>query len=180
MTKKKMILIPIAVVIFLIIFFPFAYLAPYNGRVIDTETKEPIAGAAVLVVYYSDIPTISGSSSAAEDAQETLTDSNGEFKVHWKISWFGFGKLTWFPAARVNIFKPGYGFFPRHKFSKASGVNESWPPPGEYIVYELPKLKTREERRLKLPSRPNISPNKMRDFVRLINEERLKLGLSPL
>jgi hypothetical protein len=181
MRKTKKILIAIGVVILLIILCPFAYLAPYNGKVIDTETREPIVGAAVLVVYYSNIPTISGASSVPEDAQETITNSNGEFKISWKIGCFGFGKLTWFPEARVNIYKPGYGFFPRHKLSKAPGVNESWPPPKKYIDYEIPKLKTKEEKRINLPRTYHRIPyEKRKRYFEYINEERIGLGIQPL
>jgi flagellar basal body-associated protein FliL len=79
MEKKKKSLIIAAVIIILIILCPLAFLSPYKGKVIDTETKEPIEGAVVLVVYYSESPTIAGSSVQPADAQEAVTDSNGEF-----------------------------------------------------------------------------------------------------
>jgi hypothetical protein len=78
------------------------------------------------------------------------------------------------------IFKPGYGVFPNHKRSEALGENKDWPTAEKYIVYELPKLRMKEERRSNLPSRPDIPYSKMRYFVHLINEERVQLGLSPL
>ena len=65
------------------IFFPSPYrsLAPFEGKVIDADTKQPIEGAVVLGVYYFTAYTIAGSNSYVEDGQETLTDVNGEFKL---------------------------------------------------------------------------------------------------
>lgn len=141
--NKKILLVSIAVILF-IIFWPWAFLAPYKGKVIDADTKEPIEDAAVLVVYYNFYPTGAGSISSAGDAQETLTDGNGEFKMPWKVILYGDAKFC--PDGEVIIFKPGYGVLPSHKRSTAVGENKSWPPAFKYVVYEIPKLKTREER----------------------------------
>ena len=82
---KRIKLFAILAGILFIIFCPFAYLSPFKGKVIDAETKKPIEGAAVLVVYYNNFPTIAGSSISPADAQEAVTDSHGEFKISWKI-----------------------------------------------------------------------------------------------
>jgi len=179
MTKKKKVLIILSSIILLIIFFPVAYLSPFKGQVIGTGTKEPIEGAVVLVVYWKEVPTIvAGSNTYPADAQETLTDKHGEFSIPWKLAWFG--KAKWWPEANVNIFKPGYGAFPRHKRATAVGVNKSWPPPKKYIVYEIPKLKTISERRSNLPrSFSEIPYEKRKLFFKLINEEYMSLGFSP-
>jgi len=175
--KKKILLVAIAVILF-IIFWPWAFLAPHKGKVIDADTKEPIVGAAVLVVYSNFYPTVAGSISSVGDAQETLTDENGEFKIPWKVNLYGDAKFI--PDGEVIIFKPGYGVLPSHKRSTAVGENKSWPPAFKNVVYEIQKLKTREEMRSNLPSRPEIPHEKMKTFVRLINEERINLGFSPL
>ena len=173
-----LILLPI---LFLVVWFnvPYYYLPPFEGKVIDAETKEPISGAAVLAVYYGEYPTIAGANTYAIDAQETLTDEKGEFNIAELKEWFGDHPGT--PVeANLIIFKPGYGAFPHHRKSKAIGENKSWPTPGKYVVYELPRLKTREERRSNLPIRPEIPTEKMKDFVGLVNEERISLGYRPL
>jgi len=169
--------VAIAIVLF-IIFWPCAFLSPYKGKVIDADTKEPIERAAVLVVYTNFYPSVAGSISTTGDAQETMTDENGEFKIPWKVKLYGKAKFT--PDGEVIIFKPGYGVLPRHKRSTALGENKSWPPAFKYVVYEIPKLKTRKEMRLNLPLRPEIPHDKMKTFVSLINEERVNLGISPL
>ena len=166
-------------IILVIIFCPLAYLAPYKGKVIDAETKKPIEGAAVLIIYYNESPTIAGSSVLPADAQEAVTDSKGEFNIPWRIARFGI--LNWYPEAGVKIFKPGYGFFPRHRLSEAIGANRSWPPAYEYIVYEIPKLHTKEEKRKNLPPTYNRIPyQKKARYFEDINKERIGLGLEPL
>jgi len=174
--KKKILLLAIAIVLF-IIFWPCAFLSSYKGKVIDADTKEPIEGAVVLVVYINFYPSVAGSISSTGDAQETLTDKNGEFKIPWKVNLYGDAKFI--PDGEVIIFKPGYGVLPSHKRSTAVGENKSWPPAFKYVVYEIPKLKTRGERKRNLPGRPNIPDEKMIKFTRLLNEESIDLGYSP-
>jgi hypothetical protein len=155
---------------------PFRYMAGFSGKVIDADTKEPIVGAAVLAVYYKSVSTVAGSNSYAVDGQETLTDKNGEFEISWSMGWFVLNRG--YAEGNINIFKPGYGVFPDYEGAIAVGVNETWPPPNRYIVYELPKLKTRKERKDNLIfSRPDIPYKKMRNFINLINEEYSTLGL---
>jgi hypothetical protein len=165
------------------IFFPLPYrsLAPFSGKVIDAETKEPIAEAVVLAVYYMTSYTVAGSNSYVEDGQETLTDKNGEFRIPRERRWFVLHRG--YPKGSIVIFKPGYGAFPQHRQSEAVGENKSWPPPNKYIVYEIPKLKTKNERNVNLPGRypfSKIPYERQKMYINAINEERRNLGLSPL
>ena len=173
--KKKILLVTIATILF-IIFWPWSFLAPYKGKVIDADTKEPIEGAAVLVVYINFYPTGAGSISNAGDAQETLTDENGEFKIPCKVNLYGDAKFM--PDGEVVIFKPGYGTL-WHKRSTAIGENKSWPPAFKYVVYEIPKLKTREERKrnARMRSYDEIPYKNRKIYIKIINEERKNLGL---
>ena len=162
------------------VFFPLPYrsLAPFDGKVIDADTKEPIAGAVVLAVYYFTSYTVAGSNSYVEDGQETLTDKNGEFKVPRIRRWFVLHRG--YPEGVLTIFKPGYGVFPDHKRSEAVGVNKSWPPPKKYIVYEIPKLKTREERKesVRFTRRYNEIPYENKKlYWDKVNKERISVGL---
>jgi hypothetical protein len=154
------------------------YLSSFEGKVVDADTKEPVEGAAVLAVYYKVGATIAGSVTHAVDAQETLTGPDGQFKIPSKAGRSDdyHGKLE----CNLIIFKPGYGLFPDHKLSKAVGENDSWPTPEKYIVYEIPKLKTKEERLSNIPCRPEIPYDKMKLFVNSINKEHVNLGLRPL
>ena len=162
------------------IFFPLPYssLAPFEGKVIDTETKEPIEGAVVLAVYYFTAHTIAGSNSYVEDGQETLTNKEGKFKLPRKRRWFVLHRG--YPEGKLVIFKPGYGVFPRHQRSIAVGENKSWPPPGKYIVYELPRLRGVEERKENVISADvfdEFSIKKRNLYIEVLNEERKSLGL---
>ena len=137
--KKKVtwfVFLPLAIILFPLFFViiwanvPYYYLAPFQGKVIDAETKQPISGAAVLAVYYGESATIQGASTYPVDAQETLSDDKGEFRIAEVKEWFG--KHSGRPVtASIIIFKPSYGAFPRHGESRAIGENKSWPPPGK-------------------------------------------------
>lgn len=91
---------------------------PFSGKVIDAETKEPIEGAVVLVVWNKDIYGSPGGPSAYfNNVKETLTDKNGEFFIE---KYYGF---TINPLARIRnasssliIYKPGYIVFPSHMY----------------------------------------------------------------
>lgn len=157
---------------------PFRILDSFSGKVIDIETKEPIEGAAVLAVYYKETYTIAGSNSWVIDAQETLTDGNGEFEIPFRMRWFRLYRGS--TEGRLIIFKPEYGVFPDHKLSNAIGENKSWPSSGKYIVFEVPKLKTWEERDNNIHfSRPNINNKLMKEFIKSLNMERGYLGYDP-
>jgi hypothetical protein len=158
--------------------FPYYYLEPFEGKVIDIDTKSPISGAAVLAVYYKEVPSIAGSNSYAIDAQETLTNKNGEFRIPEVKKWFGDNNGE--PEGHLTIFKPGYGRIPGGKGVNIVGAVRAIPE--KYIVYELPKLKTREERDRNLMFRQYTSiPYEKRKYLfNLVNEERIKLGYKPL
>jgi len=80
----------------------------FRGRVIDTETKQPIEEAVVVVLYYKrstfDLNP-GGTSSYVTKAKETLTDKNGEFSFPTYNEFMGFNEDV---GARFIFFKPGY------------------------------------------------------------------------
>lgn len=156
---------------------PEYYLASFEGKVIDVDTKEPIEGAVVLAIYHKTVHTIAGSNTYVIDGQETLTNANGEFKISPKT--VHSEKISGKPRGSLVFFKPGYGVFPRHKQSEAVGENKSWPPPNKYIVYEIPKLRTMKERRknARMWSIDKISYEKQKLYIEKLNSERKNLGL---
>ena len=164
------------------VLFPLPYrsLAPFEGKVTDADTKEPMEGAVVLALYYYETHTVAGSNSHLKDGQETLTDKKGEFKLPRSRRWFVLNRG--YPEGKIVVFKPGYGVFPRHKRSEAVGENKSWPPPGKYVVYELPKLKTVEERKKNVTYADvfdEIPFRKKKLYLMKINEESISLGVPP-
>lgn len=175
----------------------------FMGMVIDAETKEPIAGAIVVIVYKRILAGLGpGWSAFPFDVRETLTDSNGIFQVPSYTTLmhpFSFNSYVNF-----IIFKPGYGNYPYNQipsgikprdeevfFSEDFGKEcEIELPVGKktesgwqkfrvpYGIVELPKLKTREER-LKA-SRIDIDSmfrNRTPIFNKLILDEREALSI---
>ena len=151
-----------------IIRWPYYYLAPFKGKVIDTDTKEPIEGAVVLAIYYMTTISVGGGGHYPFDAQETLTDENGEFSIPTRRVWFQ--KISGWPPRNLEIFKPGYGTL-WHKRAKAVGENKSWPPPKKYIVYELPKLSMEERKKQMIDSYHEIPYSKRKLYTNKVNEE---------
>ena len=159
---------------------PYLHLDPFRGKVIDADTKQPISGAAVLAVYYKSTASVAGSNSWIVDGQETLTDEYGEFKIPEARRWFV--SHRGYTEGNLIIFIPAYGSFPKNQRSKAVGENKSWPPPDRYVMYELPKLETKEERKDNViyTRRYNeIAYSKRTNYWKTINEERINLGLPP-
>ncbi|OEU72375.1 MAG: hypothetical protein BA869_02230 [Desulfuromonadales bacterium C00003107] len=190
MTKKKIGCLSVSILVLLLILgtctggllspLPYRHLDPFFGKVIDADTKEPIAGAAVLAVYYTEVYTIAGANSIIVDAQETLTDENGEFKIPKVKRWFT--AVRGYARGKITIFKPGYGVFPGHARSTAGGESKTWPPPKKYIVYELPKLKTIKERKrnaIYVNTYHEIPYQKRKLYIKAINQECVSLGLPP-
>jgi hypothetical protein len=85
---------------------PIRYDGPYKGRVIDAETRQPIESAVVLGVWYKELPSPGGSVGSYFDAQETLTDKNGDFELKGQ----GLQILSTVSGMHVLIFKAGYEY----------------------------------------------------------------------
>lgn len=80
----------------------------YYGKIIDAETKEPIEGSVVLVVYKTEQYGPAGSIAHFEDAEETLTDKNGDFRIPAKrVNTFRLSS-SWGKYPEIYIYKPGY------------------------------------------------------------------------
>lgn len=157
---------------------------PYRGRVIDSETKQPLEGAVVLAVWYTMTPALADVMYLYLDAEEALTDKDGRFVVgkHPPMTW---RPISWVDSPRITIFYPGYGFYPRYH------VSPPWPPGGtdtllemmekEELVIELPQLKTREERINVLHKVPvdEAPRERIPNLIRLVNIEWKRLNLPP-
>ena len=175
----------------------------FKGKVIDAETKEPIEGAVVVVVYHKTSMGIAHSYSVIINVRETLTDKNGEFYITSYTTLIQ--PLSWENMANFIIFKPGYGNFPAYQkvpsgikpkdeqtfFSRDVGKEgelEMWVD-GEkqpelkkikvtFGIVELPKLKTREERlrAITFPS-GDVGSKELPLLYKAINEENKRFGL---
>jgi hypothetical protein len=177
----------IGAVIILILIWYGRYLiyidGPYSGRVIDSETKEPIESAAVLISWEMSTCTPGGGVSTYYDAKEAVTDKNGEFRVPRLIS-LALNPLYYLDElTHITIFKPGYGYFPEYQVSPKDTPIGLVQTLKKHPTIELQKLRTMEERRQKgLTGSPgtDVPFKKMRNMVKAINEESIYQGLQPL
>jgi len=190
----KSILIGFLIIISMSLMISFSYAKTFKGRVIDADTKEPIEGAVVVAYWYKAIDTIAGESTTLEDVRECLTDKNGEWSIsgpkgrpHGPIPPLSLF-ISYTREPDFIVFKPGYCSWP-NGFSidacrnriKITGDKEK--RIGEGGTLELPKLTKREDRieaqSLQLPLGPG-SLEKMKELIRLINEESRNLGLGEI
>jgi len=163
----------------------------FKGKVIDAETKEPIEGAVIVAQYYIRVLVPTGSHSILTDLQEALTGKNGEFSIPSLTRFIhplGTGDKTFF-----LVWKPGYKkeeIRDSHFFTKEPGTVEDLAVQTEkgfemksvrLGIVELKKVKTMEERRKEIPTRVGEFPDfrKQKEFIRLINEERILFGFKP-
>ncbi len=153
---------------------------PYYGKVVDLETGEPIEGAVVLVVFYTESPGPAGSISYFADAVEVVTDKNGEFRIPATRVLAGRFLQVWDPYGYVTIFKPGYGCYPDSPGVKPMFDPNGTLPENQFVIIKLPKLKTKKERKeFGIPSINGAVPyEKQKTLISLINKEREFLGYS--
>ncbi len=154
---------------------------PYQGQVVDAETKAPLAGAVVVVRWLRD--RVYPVHMVAENyaVRETITDADGRFFLDVRDVEEGAPRRTRRPG--FFIFLPGYGSYPNRHVSPTGFTGGMFERPG--TVIELPRLVDREERRkhLFLFDPHSYSDTPFRDlpeFVRRFNAERVAIGFEPL
>jgi len=168
------------------------YLGKFHGRIYDVDTGEPIEGAVVHVTYYKHGSSVAGTIGKQVAVRETLTDADGEYLIpedrvtHECFS----GQLQ----GDMQIFKPGYGVIGNRRLKLTCPENErekvfKHDEPscltiaGKYLIWGLPRLKTKEERDNNLNYiRPafDISFSEQAKLRKAISEERVSLGYPPL
>lgn len=164
----------------------FADFGPYQGKVIDAETKDPIEGAVVFVEWY-EVHFFAGSTFI--DAQETLTDKNGEFYLSgiWIFNpWKRLGS-----EGRLVIYKSGYQAIETGAWKKW----KTFEPPLWYVlkieegkpVFIVKEMLDPEERRKNIPGEPSVPDGKYHHLKKKwtllrkeINKERKLLGFDEL
>ncbi|MFH2047595.1 MAG: hypothetical protein ABIK92_20900 [Pseudomonadota bacterium] len=79
----------------------------FRGRIIDAETKKPVEGTVIVVLYMKwEFGGPGGGNTEPMNAKETLTDKNGEF--YFPSYRTLIGPLSSERVAEFIIFKPGY------------------------------------------------------------------------
>jgi len=169
-----------------------AYAKTFRGRVIDADTKEPIEGAVVVAEWMTEIETPTATHTDLKDVKECLTDKNGKWSITGRRGRDN-GQLfiPYTKEPQFIVFKPGYCPWPigfeidacRNRIKIIGGKDEEL---GEGGTLELPKLTNREDRLYAQGVRPDSwdeivankqKAKKIKNFLRLLNGERKRLGL---
>jgi len=122
----------------------FGYDGPYEGKVIDSDTGQPLEGAVVHGTWVKSHPGPGGASSTYYNSKEVLTDKEGKFKID------GVGLLIFsnVEEMEINIFKAGYtqihGYWTGLKIDSAatSFVERK----GDSVVFKLHRMSFEERR----------------------------------
>jgi hypothetical protein len=156
----------------------------FQGKVIDTDTKEPIEGAVVVVRYTIRTYGFIESDSDVVDVKEVLTNKKGEFYIPSHIFISVYPVATGDTAGFI-IYKPGYtafdgfdyyNYFPSGPLSVDIDTLARMFKKG--VTVELKRLRSDEERRRNMSiGFSDMTPKKLPLFYRAINEERKHLKL---
>mgnify|MGYP001572713528 CR=1 FL=1 len=151
---------------------------PWKGKIIDIETKESIEGAVVLAVWERVYRTPAGPNSYFYNAKEVLTDKEGRYEIPSYRPINLLPIISFMRGPRFFIFKPGY--LSIEVFLDENVINKTVELPEKGKVFrlapgiiELPRLKTREERRMAKPAPIGDEKDwkKQRQFIKLIRQE---------
>lgn len=181
---KNTFLKTLCILLFILLTSCFSYAVrydgTYSGKVVDAVTGEPIEGVVVLGWWEKEYPTVAGPKHDYYDAEDTITDKNGEFEISGK----GLRILSNLEPMRVLIFKAGYSY---------NGMIWKKPKEGGYIYKEdikwegqkaiipLKKLTMEERRRRRPPYPPTEAPlKKIKLMLKEINKNEIELGAEPI
>jgi hypothetical protein len=174
----------------IIVFFIFIYVltmtaipalaaGPWKGKIIDIETKEPIEGAVVLAVWQRAYRTPAGDNTYFYNAKEVLTDKEGRYEIPSYRPINLLPIISYIREPEFTIFKPGYlSLSSRHLDENVIDNPAEFKRNGNMYrlspgIMELPKLKTREERRMvgASPIGDKKDWKKQKQFIKLLREE---------
>jgi len=156
------------------------YEGSLRGKVINSETEEPIRGAVVLALWHTSIDWLTHSPRDFYDAHEVETDENGEFMLPGK----GLRAMSNLEPMEPVVYKAGYlerslgGW--ENKFQNRSFGMKPIIWDGKKFIIPMQKL-TMEERRqgkgLNSNSDVGYAPyEKVKLYIREINRERAAIG----
>lgn len=144
---------------------------PYEGKVIDADTKQPVEGA-VIHGTWSKVQL--GGAHEYYDSYEVLTDKNGEFKIPGK----GLLVLSEIEDMTLIIFKAGYKQWTPNSWSglkEGKWRNEEVVWSGNKGTFKLFKM-TIDERKKRVVDLPHTPTNKQRLMRIESNKENIEIG----
>jgi hypothetical protein len=147
----------------------YHHYGPYYGKILDAETKQPLEGAVVLAAYYTWLHASPGGPAVYFlDAQEVVSDKNGEFKIP-SLNAFALRPISTFePDPYFLIFKPRYKCYARPV------------PENKHSTIEMIELRTIKDRIANSCSPTGVPKRKMKKFIESRNVERINLGFEPI
>lgn len=152
----------------------FGYGGPYEGKVIDRDTRQPIEAAVIHGTWHKHSPCSKEAASTYYNSQELLSDKQGEFKVKGQ----GLRIMSCIDEMNITVFKAGYA---QQRSIPWSDLKN--PPYGEDIeleegrvIFKLRRM-TMEERRGREVILPDTPDNKRQLFRIENNREMMEIAL---
>ena len=151
----------------------FGYGGPYEGKVIDRDTRQAIEGAVVHGTWRKHDPCSKTAAAAYHNSQEVLTDKKGEFRING----FGLQIMSCVDEMEVTVFKHGYeqqrsspwSALKNHLFSE----DVEWE--ADKAIFKLRPMNM-EERRMREVVLPD-TPDSKRVLLRIEkNREQMEIG----
>jgi hypothetical protein len=141
---------------------------PYYGKVVETQTGEPVEGAYVLLAFYTEMFTFGGFVGKFVETRDATTDKNGEFRIDAYRAWAFRFPHRWMKDCLVTIYKPGFGGYSPHQIVEK-----------KQVIEQLRRLTTYEERwnNVGFGMPVGIPKEKLSKLRALLDEERKHLGL---
>jgi hypothetical protein len=151
----------------------FGFGGPYEGKVIDRDTRQAIEGAVVHGTWHKHAPCSPIAAATYHNSQEVLTDKKGEFRING----LGLQILTCVDEMEVTVFRSGYA----QQRSSPWGALKN-PLFSEDVEWEAGKaiFKLRpmnmEERRMREVALPDTPDSKRILFRIEKNREQMEIG----
>ena len=154
---------------------------PYRGRVIDADTKAPIAGAVVAAYWVRERIYPLHSSRERYAVREVVADDVGQFVLDARDIEENAPKRVLHPEFR--IFAPGYGAFPEFNRSPRGFIGGIFWGKGTTVELNRPDVREVRLRSMRSVDPYNWSERPFLELPRLVeafNQERMILGLEPI
>lgn len=168
---------------------PASALGPWKARIVDAESKQPLAGVVVLAVWTKVLLGPDRSPSFIYyDSEEVVADQDGRIIVAARD--YSTSDAQVFAEPEFLFFKPGYGQWrfqgediwlkldPSEKRKRYAEAGRLFAGPG--VVIEMAPLKTRQTRSQYYRERNEpvaVPPERKRRWLAAVEEERVYLGL---
>jgi hypothetical protein len=151
----------------------FGYGGPYEGRVIDRDTRQPIEAAIIHGTWHKHSPCSKEAPSTYFNSQEVLSDKKGEFKVKGQ----GLRIMSCIDEMDVTVFKAGYTQQRSTPWSDLKNplYGEDIELEAGRIIFKLRRM-TLEERRKRGVTLPDTPDHKRQLFRIEKNRELLEIG----